>query len=92
MSFIEDRHKMIERFGPEVRERRTGKSMANCFSILSQAILNRNTEIPLYDHYSNNSQILQYTTIPKLEEIIKKMNLEGFTVNKSKLTITYNLD
>ena len=91
-NFIEQRKEMIERFGPEVKDRRTGRTTSDCFNIISTAMRNINLPIKIYDHYSNDRMMLSFNTIPRLWEIIKKMGLEGFTINKQDMTITYSLD
>lgn len=91
MSFLEDRAEMIKIHGPEVCDRRTGQTTACCLDIISQAMRSNAAPIPLYDHYSCDRKLLRHITVLKIEEIILKLGLECFSIDKKELTLTYDL-
>jgi len=98
MNFIKQRNKMIKDMkeaginDPEIEVRLTGRSTAYALRTIGLAMLNPNKPIAIIDHYSDNPTHLKRTMIPLIGELLGKLNLIGFKVSLSKLTLTYSLD
>ena len=84
--------KEYEKIDPEIKLRRSGRTTANALLLISEALSNPGEQIKLFDHSSNERHVLLNVTFPTIYSIIKKLELEGFTFNKTKLTIRFDLE
>lgn len=98
MSFLKARKEMLnncELYGislDELKTRRTGKTTGIVFSIIGESLQNPEKPIKLWDHASNTPYYLSRVIARIIKETIKTNKLEGFTLNKANLTLTYSLE
>lgn len=73
--------------GQENADRRTGRSTAYAFRLISEAILHPGQPIRIIDHYGTHeaNRMLAKTTW----DIIEKTGLQYLTINQANLTLTF---
>ena len=90
--FLKDAEKM----GFDATDRCTGKSTAICLKIISDAMLDPGKPQKIWDNYGTSntkqSRMADENNMRTIDGILKDLGLKGFTFNRSRLTITYDLN
>jgi hypothetical protein len=75
--------------------RRSGRSTAFAMMTIAQALTFPNQPISFKDHYMINGEsprrVLIDIQLPLIIDTIRKMGLQGMTINRRNLTLTYTL-
>jgi hypothetical protein len=74
-------------FGKKNTDRRTGRSTALAFRIISDAILNPNMPIRIIDHYGTHEANRMLANM--VSDIIEKTGLQYLTINGANLTLKF---
>ena len=79
---------------PELGHRQTGRSLAIALRTVAEALANPNKKVKITDHYTGNAinVILRDVQIPQIVRIISQLNLKGFILDKTHLTLEFDLD
>jgi len=71
-------------------DRRTGRSTAQAFRLISDAILNPGKPIKIVDHYGTNEANKMLSWM--IECVIEQTGLKYLKINKATLTLTFAKD
>lgn len=99
MGFLESRIEMISKAakdGYDISGRRSGKSLAGVFGMLSYCMKNPEKEYSIGDHYDNSPRNIRFNILPQFRVVINSMDLEGFYIKMedqgNHYTLIYSLD
>jgi hypothetical protein len=76
--------------GKKNTDRRTGRSTALAFRLISDAILNPNMPIRIIDHYGTHQANMMLANM--IVDIIEKTGLQYLTINGANLTLKFERD
>jgi len=79
----------LKMIGEKNSDRRTGRSTAYAFRLISEAIFHPNIPIRIVDHYGTHEANRMLAQM--IGDIIQKMGLKHMTINGAKLTLTFGL-
>lgn len=103
-SFLQQRKETINAYphmAHELVNRRTGKTLSIALHVISTAMINRNRAVKVVSDFPRNSlEVADHTPgeygakflINMVADLISKLELEGFIVDKKLRTITYKLE
>lgn len=77
----------LSKIGEKHSDRRTGRSTAYAFRLISEAILHPGKPIRIIDHYGTHESNRMLANM--ILEIIAKTNLKYLTINQANLTLTF---
>lgn len=79
-----------EKFKIEFKNRRKGKTTGIAYQTIGFALLNPGIKVEIKDHY--NSRIAHASLMQTIYDIVEKNNLQGFTFNKTKFTLVFDVE
>jgi len=82
------RSELVAKYGAEVWNRRTGKTLAIVLKSVGEALANPGTRIPLEDHVPHATVV---ALLPEVEKVIMKLGLKGFVLSRRDRTLRYDV-
>lgn len=95
MSWIIDRLNMLKEHSgvPDIENRRSGRTTSNILLTIGTAMNSPEIPVVITDHFHGSTEPKRFAYMfPMLQDILNKLELEGFFFNRSEGTLTFSLD